>query len=294
MLFSELNSAVSLVSRASGWVRRRQTLRQSVARRFVQLFAAHGIHRNQILRVLGIKATLADVQTDESLLNIMTDELLEKAASLLAVRREWLEGATKQIYLTHDFYKQSDRFPQFLDNLLATPNSSDMRGVLLVAETDHFEQNAILVLEQQIGSLGDKPIYRYHLCNNWSFDYWKSRTHLAACVATAWARKIYISGRQVPISDIRRHRDGLAFLDYRTESALPMLGRPWYPEDMAIKPSTFLKGLDETDQIHGLKLWIELQSLGLMETALPYKRIRSCFERALQALEAKTACAEQG
>jgi hypothetical protein len=281
MILSGTNSALSLLSRMAGWIRHRKLVQQSAARRFMRLFAAHAIHRNQMLRVMGIDATLADVQTDESLLRILTDELLDKAARVFAVRREWLEGASEKIYPTHDFYKQSDRFPEFLDGLLASSYSGALRGMLLVAESHGFESNALLVLEEEIGSLGDKPLCRYHLCNNWNFDYWKSRAHLTACVAVAWARKVYILGREVPIRDIRRYRDGLSFLDHREDSALPSLGRVWYPEDMALKPTFFLKGLHGEERAQGLTLWLQLQSLGLMETALPYEHVRSSFEKAL-------------
>jgi hypothetical protein len=130
MFLSELNNALSLVTRTTSWFRHRETSRQSVARRFVRLFAAHSIHRNQMLSVMGLDATLADVQTDESLLKILTDGLLEKAARLFAVRREWLDGASAKIYPTHDFYKQSDRFPEFLDTLLASSCSGALRGML--------------------------------------------------------------------------------------------------------------------------------------------------------------------
>jgi hypothetical protein len=282
MIFSELNNAVSLVTRTTSWARHYRTSRQSVARRFVRLFAAHGIHRNQMLRVMGLDATLADVQTDEALLRILTDELIEKAARLFAVRREWLESASEQIYPTHDFYKQSDRFAEFLDSLLAGSYSGALRGMLLVAESRGFESNALLVLEEEFGSLGDKPLCRYHLCNNWNFDYWKSRAHLTACVAVAWAKKVYILGREVSMSDIRRYRDGLSFLDHREDSALPSLGRVWYPEDMALKPATFVKGLHGEERTQGLNLWLRLQSLGLMETTLRYEHVRSSFEEALQ------------
>jgi hypothetical protein len=281
MNFSELSSALSLVTQTTSWVRHYRTSRRSVARRFVRLFAAHGIHRNQMPRVMELDATLADVQTDESLLRILTDELLDKAARLFAIRREWLESASKQIYPTHDFYKQSDRFPEFLDSLLANSYSGALRGMLLVAESHGFESNALLVLEEEIGSLGDKPLCRYHLCNNWNFDYWKSRAHLTACVAVAWARKVYILGREVPIRDIRRYRDGLSFLDHREDSALSLLGPPWYPEEMALKPASFVKGLKGEERTQGLKLWLEFESLGLMETGLPYEYVRSSFERAL-------------
>jgi hypothetical protein len=53
-----------------------------------------------------------------------------------------------------------------------------------------------------------ESINRYHLCSNWLFDYWKSRAHLTACVASAWRNRIYALGREVPVDVIRRNREG--------------------------------------------------------------------------------------
>lgn len=60
----------------------------SVAMRFVQLFEAHGVHRNQIPRFFGHELTLVQVKDDESLLQALTEEMLTDAADLFAVRRE--------------------------------------------------------------------------------------------------------------------------------------------------------------------------------------------------------------
>jgi hypothetical protein len=284
MFFSEINSALGLLSRATDFIRHHRTIKRSVAGRFVRLFAAHGVNRNQILRVLRLDLTLADVQTDESLLKVLTDDMVDKAARLFAVRREWLEGASNQIYPTHDFYKRSEEFAAFLDRILAKPCVGALRGVLLVAKSYRFEETALLVLEEEIGGVGDKPLYRYHFCNNWIFNYGKSRAHLTACVAIAWARKVYIFGREVPIGDIRRYRDGISFLDCANESSLPMQGRTWYPEDMAIKPANFLEGLKgQFERYHALEVWLTLESIGLMQTGLPYQSVRSTFEKAMRA-----------
>lgn len=44
---------------------------ESVAARFVRLFEAHGVHRNQIARLFGRGLTLATVQTEGALLTVL-------------------------------------------------------------------------------------------------------------------------------------------------------------------------------------------------------------------------------
>ncbi len=60
----------------------------------------------------------------------------------------------------------------------------------------------------------------------------------------------------------------------------------WHPEDLALDPATFLKGVDpETDRFGlraALDLWLDLDDQGLMRTDLPVKGVRQRFlsERA--------------
>jgi hypothetical protein len=292
MILSEANALVSLVEKASRWLPRKKTQAlpepESIASRLVRLFEAHGVHRNQISRVLGHGLRPIDLQTDESLMAVLTDEILDTAAALFAIRREWLDGASQQIYPLHDFYKRPDQFVRFIDGLFVI-GPQLVRGVVLIARTDRGtnqeEDSAVIVLEQGIAELdSDRVLYRYHLCHNWSFDYWKSRAYLTACVASAWKREIHLMGREVPIETIRKYKDGERFLEYRIDNAFPIHGTPWYPEDMALKPEAFLEGLDEGDfgRRAGLSLWLELEAKGWMETGLPYTDVRQTFERALK------------
>jgi len=280
MFFGELNSAVSFFDKIVAWRKSRRRI-DTVASRFVSLFEAHGVHRNQMFRLLGHRSPIADLQNDDTLLRSLTEELLDQAATLFAVRRDWLDCATDEIYPLHDFYKKPAEFGLFLDGLLR--RIGDINGVVLVSESDQNEDTALIVIEETVSFLDEKPVYRYHLCNNWLFDYWKSRAFLTACVATAWNKKVYLMGRRVPIDVIRKYSFGTSFLKYEFDSALPTAGRHWHPEDMAVKPESFLEGVSEGDfgRRQAIDLWLQLDQLGFMKTDLPYNHVSRSFKSRL-------------
>lgn len=276
--FGELNAAWSLLERVAKWRSRRRTPDTSAAR-LVRLFAAHGIHRNQIPRILGHGLKLVDVHSDETLLSALTAPMLEDSADLFAVRRGWLECAEEQIYTLHDFYKNPEHFAAFLDELRA--RSSEITGVVLVARPEAHEETALIVLQEAV-ERGPSTLYRYHFCSNWVFTYWKSRAYLTACIAYAWRQDVYLLGREVPVEVIRGLSEGNRLLEHRGDSALPTAGRHWYPEDLCVKPVCFLGGLEEGvfGRVHGLDLWLQLDADGWMKTDLPYSDVRGAFVRA--------------
>lgn len=238
MIFGELESFFSLLGRAKRFVAGATSANSSIASRFVKIFENHGIHRNQIPHFVNGKLTHAQVQDDETLLNALDEELLVEATSKFAVRREWLDGADSQIYPLHDFYKKPEQFATWIEAL--SSRSGWSTGVLMVVKDEAHEFDALLVFEERFAWIGEKPIYRYHLCNNWIFSHWKSRVYLTACVASAWKRNVYVSGRYVGIDNIRQHQEGQAFLNYSFDSALPMSGQHWHPEDLALRPDVLL------------------------------------------------------
>jgi hypothetical protein len=71
--------------------------------------------------------------------------------------------------------------------------------------------------------------------------------------------------------------------------ALGALGhRQWEPEDMALWPERFLLGIDQERDNFGirsaLKLWLELQQDGFMDTGLPMyepEEVKKLFESSL-------------
>lgn len=271
-----------------GWLRgRKSTPVESIATRFVRLFESHGVYRNQIPRFFGHSLTVQDVQDDASLVAKLDETVLEAACKRFAVRREWLDGAESQIHPCHDFYKHPEGFADFLVKLKAANPDGELGGVLLAPNEQDRQANALIILHEMVGWVGDKPIYRYHLCNNWLFSYWKARAYLTACVAIAWKHGVYVHGLRIPRKEIDKLAEGETLLGWQGEGVRGFVGRTkWYPEDMALKPEAFLEGVDpERDNFgikSGLKRWLELEEQGLMETGAPITNVRQLFQQELE------------
>ncbi len=259
---------------------------ESVATRFIRLFESHDVHRNQIPRFFGHGLLPKDVQDDASLFAKLDEAMLDAACMRFAVRREWLDGAETKVYPRHDFYKHPEDVAGFLDALKANNPDGDLDGVLLAPEEGDGE--ALLILQETIGAVGDKPIYRYHLCNNWLFEYWKARAYLAACVAIAWKHEVYVRGVSLPRKELDRLATGDDLLIPRDEGVWAFGGKKWYPEDMALRPEVFLRGIDPEQSnfglTSGLKLWLHLDQQGYMDTGLGTHddvAVRRLFEQEL-------------
>ncbi len=271
-LLAGLNIAEKL-GKFLNWLRGRKTTPpENIATRFVRLFENHGIHRNQIPRFIEHGLTLKDVQDDSSLLAKLDEPLLEAVCEKLAVRREWLDGADEQIYPCHDFYKTPREFEAFLKEKIASNPDGDWHGILMAPEEKHNDAWALLILQETVGWVGEKPIYRLHLCNNWLFSYWKARAYLTACIAIAWKHQVFVHGCYLPKREVNKLAEGHLLLGRQGNGIWFNGHRKWYPEDMALDPSTFLEGVDpERDDFgvkSGLQLWLSLEEQGYMDTGI--------------------------
>jgi len=289
-MIAEILGALNIVEKTSrffSWFRNTRTLpTDTVCHRFIRLFESHNVHRNQIPRFFGHGLTLKDVQDETFLIEKLDETLIDAASNLFGVRREWLEGAESQIYPCHDFYKRPEQVSLFLSKLKQANPDGDLNGTL-IAPVEH-QGNAVIILNELIGSIGDKPIYRYHICNNWLFDYWKSRTYLTAFVAIAWKQNLCLQGRYLPLKEIQQLEDGYSLINIEDEG-MYLRGKLWYPEDMAIEPEAFLLGIDPEKDNYGLKsalkLWLSLEEKGYMSTGLSMylkENIHDSFKHALE------------
>ena len=161
---------------------------------------------------------------------------------------------------------------KFLDELRADNPEGDMQGVLITPDKPNGITEALLILEETIGYVGDKPICRYYLCDSWMFSYWKSRAYLTACVAIAWNRRVYIHGITKSKKTIEQLAHGKTLLGWQEDGISGLGHRTWEPEDMALKPDAFLEGIDpERDNFGiaaGLQLWLDLAEKGFMNTGI--------------------------
>ncbi|MBF5037953.1 hypothetical protein INP77_00460 [Methylophilus sp. 13] len=267
----------------------RNSKNSTISSRFIEVFEAHGIHRNQIPRFLDGLLTIKDIQDDSALLEKLNNELLDKVSTLFSIRREWLEGADSQIHCENDFYKYPLEFSNFIDQIKKENPHHNLRGYLYISDRK-FKQNdqAILILEETIGEIGTKAIYRYHLCNNWDFTYWKSRAYLTACIAIASKKGVFIHGKYAPRKSIMELAFGQKFLGIIDGPGFHSMQKGnWFPEDMVLDPDAFLNGVDAEIENYGiksgLKLWLSLEEKGLMPTE-SRDNVRSQFENFLKKL----------
>lgn len=288
MVLDEVEAALSLWDRLKKLLHARKNPPvESIATRFVRLFESHGVYRNQIPRFFGHSLSVQDVQDDASLVAKLDETILEAACKRFAVRREWLDGAESQIHPDHDFYKHPEGFADFLVELKTANPDGELSGVLIAPIDQGWQASALLILQETVGAVGEKPIYRYHLCNNWVFSYWKARAYLTACIAIAWKRGVYVHGLRIHTKEIEKLAEGELLLSGQGEGIWNFCGsKKWYPEDMALKPGTFLEGVDpERDNFgikSGLRLWLELEEQGLMATGCPVTNVRQLFQQELE------------
>ncbi|WP_412536541.1 hypothetical protein [Marinobacter sp. MIT932201] len=242
-IISEINSFIDLVARVKSWITERRSKSQpsTPAGRFIKLFEAHGIHRNQIPRYFPEALSLAVVQSDEKLSEVLDQRLIDSASQLFGVNPEWIECASSQVYQTRDFYKYPLEFLDYVDTILS--KGSRLKGVVFTADGDSLshEQDTFILLIESFETHEGLSLERYHILDGWHFDYGKSRAYLSLCVTAAWNRKAYIQGRTVSQEFIEKYSGGCTLL--QSEVTESWLGKRWFPEDLGLDPAILIKNL---------------------------------------------------
>lgn len=284
-MIDQLVAALDVIDRCKDMYRRwKNPPQESVGSRFLRLFEEHGVHRNQIPRFFGHGLNVSDVQNDASLMLKLDEAILEDACQRFAVRRTWLDGVDSRAYPCHHFATHPGDFAQFIAQLRASNPEGELNALLIAPSRPALNAQALLVLQEYIGELGDKAVYRYHLCTDWVYEYWKSRAYLAACVAVAWKAEVYVRGLIAAPETIATYADGHTLLN---EELIHKLDRSEiYPEDMALDPVAFLYKLDFEDGNYGvregLKLWLRLEQEGFMNLGRISKNVRPAFQAELE------------
>lgn len=273
-----------------------QVEKNIVAKRFIKLFEKHGVHRNQIPEFFGYGLTLLDVDDDEKLLAKLTPEILNAACEIFKVRVQWLQGVDSVIYDIHDFYKHPEEYAEFLTKIREEKETHQLIAKLVISTNAYDSEsgdtaNAVLVLEEEIGSIHDNQINRYHICGNWSIEYWKSKADLTVCIAMTLKQGIYIRGEKKSVN-IASFSRGEGFIEdlYELPLAIERDGLfkkklpDWHPDDWIYKPESFLEGLDEGKfgKTRAITRWLDYFDKGYLETGYPQKDAREEFVLALK------------
>jgi hypothetical protein len=277
------------------WIKKRFTVNKvnPLVSRFISLFEKHGVHRNEIPHFFGHGLTLADIASNKKLLVKLTFEIQQSACKLFAVRLKWLQCVDDRMYEIHDFNQPSEEYAEFLAQLIA---ASEHRIIAKLVLSTHSSQgeDALLILEEPVGYIDDKPVIRYHLCGNWNSKYWKSRADLAACIAMTLKQSVFMKGRLTP-SKIGTFCAGKGFIEDLYN--LPFTVEPdglfkrrlqyWHPDSWIYDPAAFLEGVGEGDfgKANALARWLYYFDQGYMETEYPRENARTEFAELLEKYE---------
>lgn len=263
---------------------------ETLAQRFLRLFAAHGVHANQIPRFFGQGLALRDVQSAEELARCLTDEHLAAACALFGVRRSWLERGEGQAHELHHFYLQPESFGAFLDALPAVRSGQglQMNAKLLVAGMETRQEESMMLLDEPIGELNDDVIYRRHCIDAGPLGYWKARVSTAALLAQLARRQVLVRGRRCPPAAVTQLLRTVDLPSAEALEALCLRAGRLEVEDWLLEPEALLEGVDpERDQFgvkSALQLWLELDARGLMRVEFTRPDTRQRFEAYLGRL----------
>lgn len=266
---------------------RKQPEPETLAGRFVRLFEAHGVHRNQIPRFFGHGLQLKDVQADAALIQCLTDEHLADACQLFGVERKWLERGEGNAHVRHHFYLQPLAFGRFLDALLAASKEmpdTEVTAVLFGALERHSQVESTFVVSEPIDHLNNEVIYRYHYVDAGPLGYWKARVSTAALVAQALGRVAWISGRNCHAKLLRELTYDKDLVGVQEHDRLMNGSRRIEVDDWLLEPEALLEGVDPERNSFGtlsaLELWLKLDAEGLMKHAYGKPGTREKFEVA--------------
>ena len=146
-----------------------------VADRFRQLFLDHGISSTQIPRVFS-EISLEDLQSNESLIKILTPNLIEKVANFFDVKSEWIEGVEDTISNPVNCYKSPEEFFKYFNQINHDSDLLPLRTITSVDVLDYQNENVqpiVLILLEKIFDLNDEQIYRYKIIDgewNWAHE----------------------------------------------------------------------------------------------------------------------------
>jgi hypothetical protein len=227
--------------------------------RFVEVYEAHNIKVNQIHSFVDKKFNLriSNFKSKDTILEILSDELLDYTASIFNINRSWLDGTSEYIYITSRYYKSIHSFIRMITELYRK-YQYDLHVYMFKAgnlnskeRTGNKGNHVVLLIKVPIKKLNDTMIYSYiPIRDIWDWGYWRSRYQLKSII---WAC-VKISISLASGYDI----DTKISYDLAEGTILPNKIRvfinskySWYPEDYSgnAGPHCNLE-VDELPQIH--------------------------------------------
>ncbi|MDP2448726.1 MAG: hypothetical protein Q8M93_16940 [Polaromonas sp.] len=211
------------------------------ANRLITAFEAHGIARQQIIRLLPApvleaspEVTMADFSSPEKLQHKLSPQLLDWAAEYLNLKRAWLDGVDEPPHVVIDRYKRPAEYRAWFQARQAQAPEVGRWMSVWKAKGEEIGPDGsgplCLVYEETSEGLDSKEWSRYWLLSDeWRLDHSPCVENMAAAVAVARSLGILVTGHGLPLDKLTRVTTGKMLIP---QAALHRRGR-WYPEDLA-------------------------------------------------------------
>ena len=241
----EATSVLGQVGIAWGWLEDRLDPARLSAKRLIGAFEAHGIARQQIIRLLPPhvlqskpEITMADFSLPKKLKLRLSPALLDWAADYLNVQRAWLDGVDEPPHIVINRYKRPAQYRDWFQARRA--QAPEVGRWLSVWKAKDEEMGPgvsgplCLVYEETSEGLDGKEWSRYWLLSDeWRLDHTPCLENMAAAVAVARSLGILVTGHDLPRDKLTRVTTGKILIPLAKRH---QCGR-WYPEDLVAPPT---------------------------------------------------------
>jgi len=222
-----------------------------VVDRFIKVYEAHGIQQNQIVTFVDkeFNLKLKDFKNNESILEILDNDLIEWTCNKFGVKRDWIDGTSDRIYESVDYYKEVPKFIKDISELVKNKNDLELfafkEGEL---DRENEYQDIVLLIRYSIGKNNSQTVYRYTpISTCWKWGYWRSRYQLKSIFYICEKLHIFINGYDLKDKKLIAH--GKCFPSEMLQT-IP-ISITWYPEDYVdlISQNFQAKEIDETEKV---------------------------------------------
>lgn len=238
----EATGVLGLLGKGWGWLEDRLDPARLSAKRLIAAFEAHGIARQQIIRLLPPQVqqgkpelTMADFSLPKKLKLKSSPALLDWAADYLNMQRAWFDGVNACPHVVVDHYKQPAKYREWLqERQLNFPNVYRILCIWKGQGQPLGEDGCgvgplCLVCEETSDGLDGMEFSRYWLLSKeWSLDHAPCVENMVAAVAMAQSLGILVTGREVPLDKLLWLEAGELLLP----EAAAHRGALWHPEDL--------------------------------------------------------------
>ncbi|PPA87734.1 hypothetical protein C4A75_00545 [Brevibacillus laterosporus] len=230
--------------------------------RFKLVYVSHGIAVNQISVFVdsGFNLKLSDFRDNDSILNILNEELLQWTCDTFGINRDWIDGTSDRIYRPRNFYKDVTGFIKLIVGL-KEKHGDDVEVYFLkngkLDPDEYGKHYVVIIIRSIIKNINNKPVYmNIPISTNWDWGYWRSRYQLKSIIYFVQKLDIYFQGYDIDTITQNNLSSGQIYPEVELNKF--QIGHTWYPEDFIDLPSQSVQA-KETDETKKVREYIRLE-----------------------------------